>query len=217
MITPRAIAEECIRIYNGGMMRSNNSQWDLRLVELVVRQERDFVVKDKVLSDYCGGKPLEASMFTLYESQAVLWNDTGKYWYTDLPMGYLTVDDDRGIRVSPVVMGYGDNPFWRAAWGQIQNGTKQWAEGNILWSPKPQTVGGNRQIVYANVPASGIGYVNLEVIIGDSTLDIDAPSGIPDGLESVVVARVLQKMGFRRVPADRVNDNMEQLRGGQNT
>lgn len=202
------VAEEVLRIYNGGMMRSNNSQWDLRMVELMVRQERDFVVKDLATSMTEAGKPLDDSMFTRYEGMTVSFSETTKTYYLDLPNGYMSLSDDRGIRVMP-----GNDliqsSFRRMPSGAIHTaGDKLYAEGNILWMVRPPMPDGNRRIVFLGATSGTV--VTIEVVIGDSANNTEVSVGIPDGLESVVINRVLSKMGFRRQAADRANDTNDQ-------
>ncbi len=208
MSSPKMIAEEVLRIYNGGMMRTDNSQWDLRMVQLLVRQARDRAVKDKVLSDTSGGKPLEDAMFTRFENLTTQFDSSSLSIYLDLPMGYMTLPDDRGIRVLPVE-GF-DSMFRRAPSGAMFSSNRLWAEGNVLWMTRPpKNGGGNRRLIFMNAPSNEFN-LTLEVIIGESERYQNDEVGIPDGMELLVIDLVLEKMGVRRQPADTVNDKRDQ-------
>ena len=210
MKTPTKITEEVIRIFSGGMVRTSNLEWDKRMVMLMVQQERDYVIKDKVSTDFYAGQPIEDSLFTSYEGLQTTWDDSAKVDALDLPMGYLSLPDDRGIRLSPTVLN-GENPYRRAPSGSLQNGTKLWAEGFILWMVRPPKQSGNRRIVFQNMPSRDM-KVNLDVIIGDTSSYQNDEVGIPDGLDTVVIDRVLRKMGYRQL-ADKRNDVRDDPKG----
>ncbi len=204
--TFRKLAEEALRIYNGGKIRVSNNEYDIRMVALIVSQERDFVVKDKIASDIYALGPVEDSMFTRYENVVPLYDTATNVWYDDLPMGYLSLPHDKGLRYKPMDT-MTRNTFRRLPSGVIGTSKYVWIEGNIGWEVRPPVVGGNRRVIFS-VPMNDTSIVR-EVVIGDSEGDLNGNVGVPDGLVSVVLSRVLSKMGYRPMPADKVNDNRD--------
>lgn len=205
-MTTKLLAEKIQKMLYGGLVR-DDANITVRQIMLAIQVERDFVVRDYAADLSSVEKPLEDSMFTRFESVPVLWDDTRKHPYIEIPYGYLSLPFDRGLRIIPVS---GPNLFRRVHnnYGSMNPDLLNLDGYRIPWCTSPVRSGSLRKVVF---PASANGFtdiVDVDAIIGDSTQLPLAEVGVPDGLISIVEARVMSKL--QRVVIDKANDGRDQ-------
>lgn len=208
MMPIKVFAESILKNHYGGQIRTSDNQRTIRQVILLIRQERDAVVAD--MADYQGAllKPVQDTLFLRMDPLEMEWDPEAEVAYVSLPYGVLTLPDDKGIRVSPVrglVNPYRRvPPNWTSARREISH-----AEGNKTWEVEPPRASGGRRIRFPNTGQAEMGKVILDLVITDSTALADTDISIPEGLRSMVEARVLSRLGHSR-QIDNANDNRDQ-------
>lgn len=207
-MTSGILAEKILKIIYGGRVRTSNGQITIRQIELAVNVERDFVVRDFLNSEGSTGKPLEDAMFTRFESQPLVYDQTRRKILLELPYGYMSLPDDKGIRVLPIA---GRNLFRRVPsnYGDMSPELGSLDGVRIPWMVVPPVVDGNRRICFPTLNENDANMkLDIDVVIGDSRLLPASQVGIPDGLQSIVESRVLSK--YKAYINDQSNDGRDQ-------
>ncbi len=199
MSTLREEAQIVLKIANGGRLNSSEQGISIELVmRMLMQQCHAFMRRDIGKTD--GQESPDQSYYTAHESLAVLWDETRRVCYIDLPNGNpVDCRYDEGVWIFPV---YGEGIFVRAAQGWCKaNPAIAWCEGRHAWELRPG------RIIFPMMEKDSVKLVGA-LIIETGAADPDAPMPMPAGYSSLVQLEVLKLMGL--APRDTVANFKEE-------
>lgn len=199
----RQIAEQVLRILNGGDYSVSDSKWDIREIELVVSQNTAKLVRNRIYEQYSLGEADSLGQYIATFRGVPVKNDAERNLkYIDIPAKYLSLPKNRGVnsigpeknefvKFIPCDIGilnfYGTRnvPF-------LQGNTGYWLEGLKAYFTKEVT-----------------GPLVVKLV---TTADVD--ENIPDDMQSDIIVMTLAY--FQAKPEDKLNNANEDSGGSEN-
>lgn len=186
--TARLQAQALLLLVYGGKLSHDEMGYTQEQVALWLLQERDRLMERDIAKDGEAFQP-DASYFTVYEQQEVVWDPASQVCYVPLPNGNPPwCPFDRGVRVEPGE-GMGAT-FIRTPYNWCQSNPRlAWLEGNIPWELRPG------KILFPTMRWGDVGKVRL-MVIESGARDIDKPMAMPPRMAAECRDMVMQRMGF---------------------
>jgi hypothetical protein len=199
----RQIAEQVLRILNGGDYSVSDSKWDIREIELVVSQNSAKLFRNRIYEQYTLGEGNSLGQYVATFRGVPVKDDTDRNLkYIDIPAKYLSLPRERGVnsigpeknefvKFIPCELGilniYGTRnaPF-------LQGNTGYWVEGMKAYFTKDDTKG--------------------PLVVKLVTTDT-VEENIPEDLQADIIALTLQY--FQAKPEDKLNNANEDAGGSK--
>lgn len=188
MSTWRQVSQDTLKIANGGRRNSQEQGWSENLVMQMFQSYRDMYAENDIRKTEKSEQP-EQAYYTEYPDVDLLWDETRKVMYLDLPNGTpMDVLHDRGVRILPVSGAGGQFIRCPSGWCDA-NPELAWLEGNIAWELR------RGRIIFPAMQRGALGKVSIHIIETGGTIDPDKPMAMPARHLALCRREILRDMG----------------------
>lgn len=93
------LAEQIMRLLNGGDYSVSDSKWDIREIELAVEQFASKLIRLRVFEDYAMGEEMAVGQYlATFTGEPVKKDSVRNLSYIDIPVQYINLPKGRGIQ-----------------------------------------------------------------------------------------------------------------------
>lgn len=189
--TLRNFAQDIKAVANGGVYNPHETVFDIGLACSMICSERDTLVSNEISNHEKRGEYPDEACYTSHILEPK-WDEDRRVAYVTLPNGRPNdVSYGRGVTAHSVIVGGAEYACSPRDW-VVYNQELRYAEGVFLfeiWGDTIRFSNMDRNMMPAKVEIRAI---------ENGSRDPDQPLSVPERYKSIIMDRVLQRMGFRR-------------------
>lgn len=206
LVTIDYLSEQVIRLLSGGDRNMDDSEWDIREINLFVSQAANYFIKQNLFQNFAEGeKGLDGQYIATFYDVPVQFDSKLNLAYSVLPAKYIALPHDRGLQqISPMQDQWNVfMPIRSGAMALFKNSPAGRLEGRLGFFPE----GG--KVFYTKDISNDIPTVLVKLIVaGADDVSTSVPF-IPAEIELPIIEKVFELLRHR-LPQDKINNNNPQ-------